>query len=236
MKYLLRLLPCIFLFFGCDQQQKTSSEPAQPAAQTAVDTTGDRELTIAETIAYKHGLENWDDITQLDFTFNVDRAGRTVAKRSWSWKPKLDQVTLHKPNDTITYNRKQLDSTLIKADQAFINDKFWLLAPYQLVWDEGTTITTQDTATAPISKKRTKMLTIVYGDQGGYTPGDAYDFYYDDDFLISEWVYRKGNQKEASMMTTFEAYTETKGLKIPLVHYGPDNNLKLYFTDVKAQR
>ncbi|MBE15487.1 MAG: hypothetical protein ABNH00_09810 [Dokdonia sp.] len=235
MKFLLRLLPIILLCFSCEQQPKTSSETSEPTPEIAT-SSKDRELTIAETIAYKHGLENWKDITQLDFTFNVDRAGRTVAKRSWSWKPKLDQVTLHKPNDTITYNRKQLDSTVVQADQAFINDKFWLLAPYQLVWDEGTTITTQDTATAPISKQKTKMLTIVYGDQGGYTPGDAYDFYYDDDFMIKEWVYRKGNQEEPSMMTTFEAYTETQGLKIPLVHYGPDNDLKLYFTDVRAQR
>ena len=47
-----------------------------------------------------------------------------------------------------------------------------------------------------------QKLTIVYGDEGGYTPGDAYDFYFGDDHIIKEWVFRKGNATEPSTMTT----------------------------------
>ena len=50
----------------------------------------DAVLTEAETIAIKHGMENWKNVKQIDFTFNVDRDGKNVAQRSWSWRPNLE--------------------------------------------------------------------------------------------------------------------------------------------------
>ncbi|RMB61003.1 hypothetical protein EAX61_05845 [Dokdonia sinensis] len=194
------------------------------------------ELTEAEKIAMKNGFENWRDVKQIDFTFNVDRGGKNVAQRSWSWKPQSGDVTMIQGEDKVTYNRASIDSTSMRADQGFINDKFWLLAPYQLVWDEGTTIKVSDTATAPLSGNKTKMLTITYGSDGGYTPGDAYDFYYDDDYIVDEWVFRKGNSEEPSMMTTFEGYQEFQGLNIATEHKDKEGNFKLYFTDIKVTK
>ena len=193
-------------------------------------------LTEAQAIAAKNGLGEWEKVSQIDFTFNVDRGGNTVAQRSWSWKPKTGDVTMTSGKNTVSYNRNKIDSTSIQADQGFINDKFWLLAPYQLVWDEGTKITTQDTATAPISQRKTKKLTIIYGDEGGYTPGDAYDFYYDEDYIIDEWVFRKGNSDTASMTTTFEAYQDHAGLNIATSHKGMGSDFRLYFTNIKVQQ
>ncbi|WP_299215781.1 hypothetical protein [uncultured Dokdonia sp.] len=193
-----------------------------------------KERSEAEQIAYKNGLEHWDDVSQIDFTFNVDRGGQNVAKRSWSWKPKTNEVTMTSGDKVVSYNRASLDSISRQADQGFVNDKFWLLAPYQLVWDEGTNITVQDTATAPLSQKRTKKLTIVYGNEGGYTPGDAYDFYYDEDYIVDEWVYRKGNASAPSMITTFSDYQDFGGLNIATSHSDKEGNFKLYFTDIKV--
>ncbi|MFT5890601.1 MAG: hypothetical protein ACI9Y7_000694, partial [Dokdonia sp.] len=168
------LVACLlFVFVSCKNDTSQEKEGSQENATEAK-----KELSEAEHIAYKNGFEHWKDVSQIDFTFNVDRQGQNVAKRSWSWKPKTNDVTMTTGDQVISYNRAFLDSIPQGTDQGFVNDKFWLLAPYQLVWDEGANITVQDTATAPISQKRTKKLTIVYSNEGGYTPGDAYDFYY----------------------------------------------------------
>lgn len=193
-------------------------------------------LTEAQVIAAKNGIGEWNNVSQIDFTFNVDRAGKNFVKRAWSWKPKTGDVTMNFRGQTVSYNRANVDSTAVGVDQGFINDKFWLLAPYQLVWDEGTSITVQDTATAPMSKRTTKKLTILYGDEGGYTPGDAYDFYYDDDYIIDEWVFREGNADTPSMTTSFEEYQNHAGLNIATSHKGLDSDFHLYFTDIKVQK
>lgn len=192
-------------------------------------------LSIAEKIAKAHGIDHWKNVTEINFTFNVDRDSSHF-ERSWSWKPKTNQVTLITANDTINYNRKSLDSLSIKADQGFINDKFWLLAPFQILWDSGTTITDSVNIVAPISKTKLNKLTLTYGNEGGYTPGDAYDFFYDDNYLIKEWIFRKSNTKEPSMITTFENYEEFNGIKIAKDHKKAKGNWNLYFTNISINK
>lgn len=190
------------------------------------------EETVAMKIAQANGIENWDDVEELKFTFNVKRAESAMA-RSWSWKPHNQEITMTNPTDSVTYNRTTMDSLAITTDKGFINDSYWLLAPYHLVWDSGTTLKIQDTATAPISQKMMSKITLTYGDEGGYTPGDAYDFYYDDDFMVREWVFRKANGQEPSMITTWEDYEDYKGLKIAKNH-NTQGDVKLYFSDIEV--
>lgn len=187
--------------------------------------------TVAEQIANAHGLSHWNKVSQIKFTFNVDRDSSHY-ERSWSWKPKTNDVSLITNTDTIKYNRTDIDSISINADKAFINDKYWLLVPFQLVWDESTTITEPVQTEAPISKKLLNKITLTYSNEGGYTPGDAYDIYYSDDFLIQEWVFRKANSKDATLTSTFENYQTFNGLKIALTHKKPERNWNLNFTDV----
>lgn len=229
----------LFLIASCKQnttQSPTKKEGDAPNRELIPDQDANPVLTEAQIIATKNGIGEWDNVSQIDFTFNVDRGGKNVVKRAWSWKPKTGDVTMNFAGQTLSYNRANVDSTSVRADQGFINDKFWLLAPYQLVWDEGTKITVKDTATAPMSKRTTKKLTILYGNEGGYTPGDAYDFYYDDDYIIDEWVFRKANADTPSMTTSFEEYQNYAGLNIATSHKGSDGGFHLYFTDIKVQK
>jgi hypothetical protein len=76
------------------------------------------------------------------------------------------------------------------------------------------------------------MITINYPEQGGYTPGDAYDIFYNDDFMIEEWIYRKGNSEEPTIATTFENYKDYNGIKIATDHKMAGGNWNLNFTDV----
>ncbi|MEL0457456.1 hypothetical protein WJN01_14545 [Flavobacteriaceae bacterium SZ-1-7] len=200
----------ILLFIGCKQKTEQQTE--------------EKELSVAEKIANAHGFEYWKNVSKITFNFN--------AKRHWTWSPKTNDVTLTTATDTISYNRKSVDSLSINADRAFVNDKFWLLIPFQLVWDKSASISEPIKKTIPIGKTELNKITLSYPNEGGYTPGDAYDIYFDDDYLIREWIFRRGNQKEPTLANTFENYQDFNGIKIALDHKNPENNWSLGFTDV----
>lgn len=183
-------------------------------------------LSTAQKIAIAHGFENWKNVSEIQFTF--------AGNRSWRWKPKSNDITLTSRKDSISYNKKSMDSLSLKADRAFINDKFWLLIPFQLVWDEGITITEPIKVEAPISKSEMNKITLTYSNEGGYTPGDAYDIFYGEDYIIKEWAFRKGNKPEADLINTFENYQNFKGLKLALDHKKEESDWNLKFTNVKV--
>ena len=207
-------------FISCKQK----SETKQP----------EKKISVAEKIANAHGFENWKQVSQIQFTFNVDKDSSHF-ERTWIWKPKAYEVTSFSEKDTLNYYRNKIDSTLTKTDSGFINDKYWLLVPFQLVWDDSATISEAIKVEAPISKAQLNKITITYPIEGGYTPGDAYDIYFGDDFLIKEWIFRKANQKEPSLITTFENYQDYKGIKIALNHKKTEGNWNLNFTNIKIK-
>ncbi len=191
--------------------------------------------TILEKVANANGFQNWKNVKELKFTFNVDR-DTSHFERTWIWKPKTNDITSIAQGKTLNYNWSNMDSTAYKANAGFINDKYWLLTPFQLIWDsKNITYEHISKADAPMSKQHMQKLTITYGNKGGYTPGDAYDFYFGDDFIIKEWVYRKSNQAEPSMITTWEDYVDKGGLKIAQTHKKGDGSFKLYFTDIEVK-
>jgi hypothetical protein len=138
--------------------------------------------------------------------------------------------------DTISYNRNTvMDSLQVQADKRFINDSFWLLSPFKLVWDKGVTISEEKNVIAPISGDTLNKLTIHYSGDGGYTPGDAYDFYVSDDHLIKEWGYRGGNEEKASTSTSWTRLESFNGLKLNTVHQDSIGSFKLYFTNISVK-
>jgi len=193
-----------------------------------------KELSIAQKIANAHGFENWDNVSKIEFTFNVDRDSSHY-ERSWTWNPKTSAVTMITAKDTVSYNHKQPDSTQINADKGFINDKYWLLLPFQLVWDRSANISTPVKSKAPISNQEFNKITLTYPADGGYTPGDAYDIFYDDNFMIKEWIFREANTKEATLTNTFENYKDFNGIKIAQNHKKLDGNWNLNFTNIKVE-
>ena len=127
-----------------------------------------------------------------------------------------------------------MDSLAIKIDRAFINDKFRALIPFQLVWDD-VEYTTETLVAAPISQKLMNKLTITYPDKGGYTPGDAYDIFFDEDYIIREWSYRKGNAKEPNLSNTFKKYQDFNGLKITQDHKKEKSDWSLPIRNIKVE-
>ncbi|WP_350292990.1 hypothetical protein [uncultured Croceitalea sp.] len=195
-----------------------------------------KEISILEKVANAHGFENWKNVTQIAFRFNVDRDS-THFERSWVWRPKTNDITRISNGDTLSYNRKTMDSIAYKTNGGFINDRYWLLAPFNLIWDSANfQYTHSEGEMAPIAKKPMNKLTIVYKNEGGYTPGDAYDFYFADDYLIREWVFRKTNQAEPSMTTTWENYNNYNGIIIATDHKKDESVFNLFFDDIAIHK
>ena len=192
------------------------------------------ELTTLEKVAQAHGYDNWKNIEHLTYTFNVNR-DTTHFERSWQWQPQKNQIKMLTAQDTVEYVRQDMDSIQLKADQAFINDKYWLLFPFQLVWDKGFQHSEKDSIKAPISNQEMKEITIAYDSKDGYTPGDTYKIYVDQDFIIREWSYTPSGSKEPRLATTWDDYVEINGLKIAQSHSNKENNFKLYFTNLKIK-
>src|SRR5690606_18443975 len=210
------LLLCVLLVVRCNEKE------------------AEKPLNAIEKVAYAHGLEHCNQVDEIKFTFNVDR-DTTHFERSWEWRQKKNEVTLIKDGKKLNFNRDQiLSDEELAADKNFINDVYWLLAPYKLVWDEHKTYSEPVMDIAPISKDSLQKLTIVYESQGGYTPGDAYDFYIDKNNMVQEWVYRENNSTTNCMITTWESYKDYNGLKIATMHQNDNGVFKLYFTGIKV--
>jgi hypothetical protein len=198
------------------------------------------EKNILEKIADAHGFQNWKNIQELRYTFNVGR-DTSHFERSWIWRPKENKITLISNSDTTSYVRSQkLDGAETTADRAFINDKYWLLFPFNLMWDKGFSYEIKKNVPAPISGKKMTEISISYNQTDGYTPGDTYKIYVDGDFMIREWSYfppdsNRDGKKEPAMSTTWEGYKTFNGIKIATMHQDASGSFKLYFDGVSVK-
>ncbi|MBZ9728865.1 hypothetical protein LB467_04135 [Salegentibacter sp. JZCK2] len=190
--------------------------------------------SIQQQIAEAHGLNNFEEVEEIQFTFNVRVEDSIRTSRAWTWKPQTDEIRLTEGDISRTYTKTDSITEDHKdIDQKFINDSYWLLFPYQMVWSDAE-ISEEKTGTAPISKQEMNYLEVAYKDKGGYTPGDTYVVYYEDDLLLKEWIYKSadGNRE---MPTTWEDFEDFQGLKIAKSHKSPDGSFELFFSDIEVK-
>lgn len=220
------------LIFSCKKAENKSENSESTPETNSTEVKNDRPEILIK-IANAHGFENWLEINELKYSFNVDRGG-DVFTRSWTWQPKAEKVSMTTADTTLTYNLNKVDSTLQRTDQAFINDKYWLLFPFQLAWDDNFDTEIKSKIEAPISEKKLTEVSINYKNEAGYTPGDTYKIYVDENHIIREWSYIPNGKQEPAMSTSWEDYETFKGLKIAKTHQNKDKTFKLYFTDISA--
>ncbi len=192
------------------------------------------EATLQQNIAKAYGIENFNRANKLSYTFNVKR-GTTTTSRSWVWQPKKNIVQYKSATENIIYRRDTIQAAAMKKiDGMFINDQYWLLYPFHIIWDAGTTQTIEENMAAPISKLNSKKLTVQYGADGGYTPGDAYDLYVDDKFMVKEWSFRKGGVTQPSLTASWEDVKELVGIKFT-TQFKNDSGFNLFFTEIVVE-
>lgn len=204
----------LFIFAGCAAPQENGNEQSLP-------------MQVAEA----YGFEDAEKLESIKYTWNVQVDSATVRSRNWEWDLKSDKVHYSGLDTTLEYSINKRDTALNAIDRNFVNDKYWLLFPFQLAWDTGYEYEVLPDQAAPISGENSTKLTILYNDRDGYTPGDAYDLYLDEENMIREWVFRRGNGKEGRAMT-WENVEDFGGIKIALDHKDEAGNTIIWFSDV----
>jgi hypothetical protein len=171
---------------------------------------------IAKQMAKTYGLDSFGQVEGIRYTFNLDLPVLNL-KRSdtWEWDPKTDTVSFEGKDKEgkpikVTYQRSQLSSQrdVVKnvVDPAFINDQYWLLFPFHVVWD-GASVTDEGMHKMPIGKTSAELVVIKYGSKHGYTPGDTWDLYVGPDKRIKEMVYHRGGPPKPSLViVTWQGY------------------------------
>ncbi len=200
----------------------------------------DSEVT-PKSIAENYGINSFSQISSIKFTFNV-KSQKINVKRTWQWEPKTGDVKFTGADEngkdtTISYNRNKLDTsnTLeLYADKRFINDEYWLLFPFHLVWDNNVDITSQGKKEFPISHKKGNSFVVQYKNNVGYTPNDVFELYVGNDNMIKEWTYRPGGDKTKERSYTWEGNKKFGGITISTEHNGPGNKFRVWFTDVSV--
>lgn len=152
-----------------------------------------------QQLAEAHGLNDWDQVEALQFTFFV--AKDPPVARSWLWN--VPEKTVTRTVDGKSHSI-QLDALSGDRDtqvhKQFINDSFWLLFPFSIVWS-APTVTDHGQTEVEIDGqiKQAQKLTALWPSNEGYTPGDAYDLFLDDDQTILAWTFRRSNAAEGKM-------------------------------------
>lgn len=199
--------------------------------------------SLARKVAMRYGLEAFPGVKTIHWVFNVT-AGKKDVSRDWTWYPQEDSV-LYKGEDaagapiSAAYSRKNgisMASEQVKSvDKMFINDQYWLLFPLHLAWDSGTTMSVSKMPAKGRKTGETYKLTISYPQQGGYTPGDAYDLMVDSSGMVHRWMFRKGNAGKPTTEATWSEPVPVGGLNLSMDRPGTKGPFKVWFTDVRVE-
>ena len=198
---------------------------------------------IADQIAKTYGLDSFSQIEQIRYTFNIPE--RTLS-HTWVWEPKTDQVSYEGKDKAgqpvkLTYRRSQLSSqpAVVKdeIDPAFINDQYWLVFPFHLVWDSSAKVEETGMQKLPLGKGSAKRIVVTYPPEGGYAPGDTWELFVGTDNRIKEWVYHQGGSVEPTGLWSWEDYKKAGPLLVSLNHRGTYKGkaVRVFFSDVAVK-
>ena len=196
-----------------------------------------RPMTLRQRIGNAYGIHYFSQVEQIQYTFNA-KIGEKQIRRFWIWEPKLGRVTFKGMSyqDAVTYQRDEIDTTasaaLKKIDAWFINDNYWLLFPFHIAWDANIKIDDVGRESLPLGEGKAKSVVITFPETGGYTPGDVYQIFLDDNDRLIQWIYRRGGSEEPTRVTTWEDYRQAGPLVLSLDHRAEDDSFRVWFSGV----
>ena len=197
---------------------------------------------IAEQIAKTYGLDSFSQIEGIRYTFNI---GEINLVRTWVWEPKTDQVAYEGKDKAgqpvkVTYRRSQLSSqaAVVKdeIDPAFLNDQYWLVFPFHLVWDSSAKVEDTGMHTLPLGKGSARQVVVTYP-ADGYSPGDTWELFVGPTNRVQEWVYHHGGSPKWTGAWSWEDYKRAGPLLVSLSHPGNRDGkpVRVFFTDVAVK-
>lgn len=184
---------------------------------------------ILEKMAKTYGLDSWDKIEAIRYTWNGEIPGFFKLSRTWEWEPKTDKVTYEgKDKDgkpvKVTYLRSELssqsDDVKNQIDPGFLNDNYWALFPLHAYWDTTATVIDQGMFNLPLGSGMAELVPIKYSG-GGYTPGDIWDLYVGKDNRVVYFDYHRGGTRPPSrVFATWAGYKKAGPLLFSTEHHG----------------
>jgi len=202
---------------------------------------------IAEQMAKTYGLDAFGQIEGIRYTFTAELPGVKLS-RSWEWNPKTDTVFYQGKDKQgkpvkITYQRSQLgsqsDAVKNQIDPAFINDQYWLLLPFHVIWDGSATVTDDGMHKLPIGNGTAEQLVMKYPSQGGgYAPGDTWELYVGADKRVEQMVYRRGGTaKPGVVIATWDGHKKAGPLLVSTDHRGTADGkpVRISLSDVSVK-
>src|SRR5215470_3354134 len=166
---------------------------------------------IIENIAKAYGLDSYDKIEAVRYTWSVDIPGLFKATHKWEWEPKTGKISFETTDKDgkpvkVSYDSSQLnsqpDQVKNEVEPAFVNDNYWLIFPFHAYWDKSATITSKGMQKLPIGTGSATLVSVKYpAEAGGYTPGDTWDLYVGKDYRVRAMVYHRGGDKKPSLVT-----------------------------------
>jgi hypothetical protein len=235
-----------FLIFGVVLLAANSCSRQRPPAPEQRQSVSEKSSSARERIAKTYGLDSFDQIEAVRYTFTLQFAAVNVS-RSWEWEPKTDKVSYEgKDKDgkpiKVTYMRSELnsqpDAVRNEVDPAFINDNYWLLLPLHAYWDTSATVTDQGMSRLPVGDGSADLIAVKYPADGGYTPGDTWELYVGKDNRVEQMVYQRGGSKKPSVVVAkWEGYKKAGPLLISTDHQGTADGqpLQISLTNVSVK-
>jgi hypothetical protein len=186
---------------------------------------------IIEKVAKAYGLDSYDKIEAIRYTWNIDIPGLFKATHKWEWEPKTGKITFESTGKDgkpvkVTYDSSQLnsqpDQVRNEVEPAFVNDNYWLIFPFHAYWDKSATITNQGTKKLPIGAGSATLVSVKYPQEaGGYTPGDTWELYVGKDNRVQYLVFHHGGTKKPSLViATWTGYKKAGPLLVSTEHRG----------------
>ncbi len=202
---------------------------------------------IAEQIAKTYGLDSFGQIEAIRYTWNLELPGVKIS-RKWEWEPKTGRVSFEgkdKAGNPVkaTYRRSELGSQPANVkdeiEPAFVNDQYWLVFPFHVVWDSSPDVQDKGKQKLPLGKGSAEEVVVKYpAEAGGFTPGDTWELYVGPDNRVQELFFRHGGSAKPSVViATWAGYKKAGPLLVSTEHRGTADGkpLHLFFSDVSVK-
>ena len=202
---------------------------------------------ILEKIAKTYGLDSWDQIQAIRYTWNA-QLGSLEISRTWEWEPKTSKVSYEgKDKDgksvKVSYMRSELsnqpEAVRNEVDPAFINDNYTFLFPLKAYWDTSPAVIDQGMYNLPVGSGVAELVAVRYpAESGGYTPGDTWELYVGKDNRVEYLVYHRGGPKKPSLLfVTWAGQKKAGPLLVSTDHRGfaDGKPIRIFFSDVSVK-
>lgn len=170
---------------------------------------------LADAVWKASGGENWPNVKAIDFTFAVEKNGKTLvsAEHHWDLAAQTDHVKWKGKDVTVNLAEPAASAQAKPAYARWVNDSYWLLAPLKLK-DRGVHLSEEGRKT--IDGVEREVLRLSFS-QVGLTPNDQYRLYIDPATkLLASWDYMP--EPGQTVHGTWENYQKSGGLTLATEH------------------